>query len=227
MQKNGKTEHGKFSSKYALSERLVCGECGAPYKRCTWVRNGVKRIVWRCVSRLEFGKKYCKESPTMDEYRLHTAILNAINQIVENRDEIISTLKHSLKVAINGRDDGVAEAFTIQRRLDELDVILTNLIELSAKSDASADYFDERFQEVTDEQKALKKQLRDMEQQQVIMANADARLNEVFEIIEKMPLRMDEYDDALAALIIERVTVASANSVKVRFVCGIELEISL
>ena len=56
LQKSGKTEQGKYSAKYALSERLVCGECGSPYKRCTWARNGVKRIVWRCVSRLEFGK---------------------------------------------------------------------------------------------------------------------------------------------------------------------------
>lgn len=40
MQKSGKTEQGKYSAKYALSELLVCGECGTPYKRCTWARNG-------------------------------------------------------------------------------------------------------------------------------------------------------------------------------------------
>ena len=56
------TEQGKYSAKYALSELLVCGECGTPYKRCTWARNGKKRIVWRCVSRLEFGTKYCHNS---------------------------------------------------------------------------------------------------------------------------------------------------------------------
>ena len=31
MQRHGKTERGKYSAKYALSERLVCGECGSPY----------------------------------------------------------------------------------------------------------------------------------------------------------------------------------------------------
>jgi len=30
MQKSGKTEQGKYSAKYALSELLVCGECGTP-----------------------------------------------------------------------------------------------------------------------------------------------------------------------------------------------------
>ena len=67
LQKSGKTELGKYSGKYALTELLVCGECGSPYKRVTWARNGKKRIVWRCVSRLEFGTKYCHNSPTLDE----------------------------------------------------------------------------------------------------------------------------------------------------------------
>lgn len=40
LQKSGKTELGKYSGKYALTELLVCGECGSPYKRVTWARNG-------------------------------------------------------------------------------------------------------------------------------------------------------------------------------------------
>lgn len=48
------TEQGKYSGKYALTERLYCGECGTPYRRCTWTRKGGKKIVWRCVSRLDY-----------------------------------------------------------------------------------------------------------------------------------------------------------------------------
>ena len=88
MQKSGKTEQGKYSAKYALSEILVCGECRTPYKRCTWARNGKKRIVWRCVSRLEYGKKYCHNSPTMDEDKLHSAILAALNTYGAIRFEV-------------------------------------------------------------------------------------------------------------------------------------------
>ena len=46
-----KTEQGRYSSKYALTELLICGECGTPYRRCTWAANGKKKIVWRCISR--------------------------------------------------------------------------------------------------------------------------------------------------------------------------------
>jgi hypothetical protein len=65
--KSAVTGQTSYASKYALSERLVCGECGTLYRRCTWAKNGKKRVVWRCVSRLDYGTKYCHNSPTLDE----------------------------------------------------------------------------------------------------------------------------------------------------------------
>ena len=72
-QKYSKTNRGKFTSQYALSERLVCGNCGCYYRRVTWNIHGRKQIVWRCISRLEFGKKFCKDSPSIPEDALHKA----------------------------------------------------------------------------------------------------------------------------------------------------------
>lgn len=63
-----KSGRGKYTSKYALSERTVCGECGAMYRRTMWIkRDRTKEDVWRCVNRLEFGTKYCKHSPSLKE----------------------------------------------------------------------------------------------------------------------------------------------------------------
>ena len=73
--KQAPTGRSCYTSKYALSERLVCGECGTLYRRCSWKRDGKKRVVWRCISRLDYGKKYCHDSPTMDEEPLQRAIL--------------------------------------------------------------------------------------------------------------------------------------------------------
>ena len=38
--KNAPTGMTSYASKYALSERLVCGECGTLYRRCTWSKRG-------------------------------------------------------------------------------------------------------------------------------------------------------------------------------------------
>lgn len=37
----------KFSSKYALTGLVVCGDCGSKYRRTTWAKRGKKRAVWR------------------------------------------------------------------------------------------------------------------------------------------------------------------------------------
>ncbi len=34
-----KRHRGRYNSKYALSERLVCGDCGSPYKRVTYLEH--------------------------------------------------------------------------------------------------------------------------------------------------------------------------------------------
>lgn len=111
-QKKTKTENGKHSGKYALSGLLVCGECGAHYRRATWARNGQKRIVWRCISRLEFGTRYCKESPTLEEDALHAAILGAMQRLIENKDELVASIKEFIRLAFQDDDSSAAEAIS-------------------------------------------------------------------------------------------------------------------
>lgn len=74
---NSKTGRAKYSGKYVLSNLLTCGNCGALYRRVTWTRPEGKKIVWRCLSRIESGKRAC-DSSTVEEWVLHYAIANEI-----------------------------------------------------------------------------------------------------------------------------------------------------
>ncbi|MFR2606492.1 MAG: recombinase family protein [Waltera sp.] len=60
-----KNQKSKFSSEYALTGLLLCGDCGQEYRRVTWSRNGKKKIVWRCSNRLTNGTKNCKKSESV------------------------------------------------------------------------------------------------------------------------------------------------------------------
>ena len=70
-----KNQKSKFSSEYALTGLLLCGDCGPEYRRVTWSRNGKKKIVWRCSNRLTNGTKHCKKSETLEEVALNRAIM--------------------------------------------------------------------------------------------------------------------------------------------------------
>ena len=95
--KSSITSTGKYS-RYALTDVLICGNCGTRYRRVTWSRNGVKRIVWRCISRLDYGKKYCSDSPTIMEDKLQEAIVRAVNKFNE---QDIATYKSLMRATIS------------------------------------------------------------------------------------------------------------------------------
>ena len=98
--KRASTGLAAYTSRYALSDRLVCGECGTLYRRCTWTRPDGKRVVWRCVSRLDYGKKYCHSSPTLDEAPLQQ-VQSLWQQIVDHEgDRLVSGALQ--RVRVNG-----------------------------------------------------------------------------------------------------------------------------
>ncbi|WP_084389015.1 recombinase family protein [Fusibacter sp. 3D3] len=53
----------KYNGKYLLGNLLVCGDCGASYRR----RTERGKVVWRCATRIEKGKELCANSPTISE----------------------------------------------------------------------------------------------------------------------------------------------------------------
>ena len=116
--KSAKTEQGKYSAKYALTELLVCGECGTPYKRVTWTIRGKKKIVWRCISRLEYGKKFCHTSPTLEEEKLHRAIVAALNKYAANREELCGSAYDLIKLALGGEvEDKAVSILSLKHKL--------------------------------------------------------------------------------------------------------------
>ena len=158
MQKTGKTEQGKYSAKYALSELLICGECGTPYKRCTWARNGKKRIVWRCISRLEFGTQYCHNSPTLDEDRLHRAIVAALNEYGAIRAEIKADVLELTELARSGGEGGGTSLPELRRRLEALTTEQARLLD-EILEDMGSKELNAQLQALADERQSVLDQI--------------------------------------------------------------------
>ncbi|MGN1127117.1 MAG: zinc ribbon domain-containing protein, partial [Ruminococcus sp.] len=126
-QKGTKTEQGRYSSKYALTELLVCGECKTPYRRCTWAKNGTKKIVWRCINRLDYGKKYCHNSPSVEESVLQSAVMNAIMDTAMKKQDIMKILKLHIGMVLN-KNDTIDNSLDIQMRIAEIDAEFTAML---------------------------------------------------------------------------------------------------
>ena len=216
MQKTGKTEQGKYSAKYALSELLVCGECGTPYKRCTWARNGKKRIVWRCVSRLEFGTKYCHDSPSMDEDKLHQAILEGINEFVQAGQGLGDELLDLASIVQQGGSADGIDPLTLRNRLDTLTAQQAELLD-KVLEDMENEELNAQLKATMEEKQAILGRLGALQQDEEQRAGQEARLRELAEWLKQQKSEFTEYDDTITRRYVERITVVDAETIRIKF----------
>ena len=216
-----KTEQGKYSSKFALTELLVCGECKTPYRRCTWTVKGKKKIVWRCINRLDYGKKYCHESPTVEESVLQEAIMNAIMRTANENAELLKTLKLHIGMGLD-MGESEDESLDLQIKIAEIDAEFKAM--LNAISSDTVEAFDEqRAKELMDEKSQLQQQLAQIAERKQKRENTKSRLDEIFTILDGLRNRPMEYDDRLVRQILECVVVESKERIKVVFIGGLEI----
>lgn len=217
---------GKFSSKYALTELLRCGECGAAYRRVTWPgkeKESEKRIVWRCISRLEHGKEYCKTSPTIPEPALHAAIMEAVQLLKLDTSEAKTDVREILPEIIQypyGETVQDVEAL-IEQRQDELIQCLTqnpNANEPESTGHADFTMLLNSIEVLRNRRDALLRRAQSNE-------TVEQRMAGIIEMLYNRELDITEYDDILVRKLVESITVIS-NKIKVVFKNGTEISVT-
>ena len=218
--KKAKTNRGRFTSKYALSERLVCGDCGCYFRRVTWNIHGRKQIVWRCINRLEFGPKSCGNSPSLEESALHTAILEAIRSLVHGQqEEMAAALQDILIHCIAGEKEEVSP-IVIENKIKELEIEFDRLLVLAVDEN---DIIDHKLKQISETILKLKQQKKRLEYTAERSEVMESKAQEVMGLISAEDLDLTEYSDALVYRIIERITVLSKEEIRIRFVGGFEI----
>ena len=217
-----KTHLSKYSSKYALTELLICGKCKTSYRRCTWSHHGKKKVVWRCINRMEFGKKYCPDSPAVEETLLHEAIMSAVQKMAMENVGVLRTLKDHIMQGLSA-DDMEDNSLDMQIRIKEIDEIFQAM--LNAVSSETADDFDSAYvAELMQERNNLQQQLAQIAEQKRKRKSVESRVEEIYAIIDGLKNHPMKYDDKLVRQIIECVVVESKEEIKVIFAGGLEVK---
>ena len=220
--KSAPTGMSRYSGKYALSGLLFCGECGTAYRRVVWTQHGEKRAVWRCSSRLDYGKKYCKESPTLDESPLQQAVLAAINASMSGckvlADQLVDAMEQEL-APIPGESMSLGD---IDRAVTELGKQFDTLLAEAANGDA--DEYAERFRTISTTMEELKRRKAAIlgirqEQEQI-----SRRIHAAASAMTAVTMGITEWDDGVVYQMLEKVTVLTGNRIKVTFRNGVEIE---
>lgn len=221
--KSALTASGKYS-KYALTEVMMCGECGSRYKRVTWNIRGKRRIVWRCMSRLDYGKKYCTESITVDEQALQRAIVRALNRFnIEDESTYLMLMKSTIGEAI-GINGGSDEIDLLERRIDALNKRMLDLVTLSVQEDNDAEDYEDDFKNISAQIEQLSKRITAIRENEGEDGELQARIKEIQDTIDKRKENKDTYDDSIVRQMVECIKVYHDGRLQIILGGGYELE---
>ena len=220
ISRKAKTEQGKYSSKYALTELLVCGECKSAYRRCTWTASGKKKIVWRCINRIEYAKKYCHNSPSVEESILQRAVMAAIMETANQNAEVLRTLKTHIGMGLAG-EKSEDNSIDLQIRIAEIDAEFKKMLD-RVSTDTIEAFDEETATRLMNEKSRLQQQLDSIADAEQRRENAKSRLDDIYTILDGIKNRPMEYDDQIVRQLLECVVVDSKEQITVIFKGGLK-----
>ena len=220
------TATGKYS-KYALTEVLQCAECGSRYRRVTWTAHGRKKIVWRCISRLDYGTKHCKDSITVEEEALHGAVVRVLNRFhTEDESTYLTLMKATIGEAI-GINGGSEEIDLLTRRIDTLNKRMLDLVNETVAAGKDVESSEDEFKGISDQIEQLNRRIAAIQESVRGDATRQARLEEIQSIIAKRNANETQYDDSIVRQMIECIKVHNDGKLTIIFGGGYEIEETL
>ena len=199
----------RYSSKYALTGKVICAECGAKYRRVTWSRNDTKKIVWRCTERLKNGTKTCKNSPTIYEKDLHNAIIDSLKEVLPKSDDITKKVRDEIEAVIMKNDDNNPQV--IKRKIEIIIkeiMILRNIL----KETDDKEFYLEKIQLLEEEKSRLEQKYATGHRY-----NTNVWVQQIYDKSEKQDLNINEYFDVIVKNIIKLITIEVGQDIKVSY----------
>ena len=217
------TEQGKYSAKYALTELLVCGSCGGSFRRTSKSAKGKTTYYWRCVSRIEHGKTYCKDSAGIEEQMLHEAICRCLSKMMENSGEVFSLIQSNLSYAVSG-NNAALDVFSIEKQMNELKVDIQQMTELAARTEGNPERYEVELKKMFDQLVILRGKL-DLAKSQASQSDSvNAEVARIMDILKQTDMSFTEFDDVTVRRLVECIQVCGNQKIIVTLKGGYQAE---
>lgn len=199
-----------YSSKYALSSIVICPKCGDIYRRMSWSIHGRRSIVWRCVTRVEHGPVAC-DAPTVKEEVLKAAVVQAINQTLGQKSEVIPKLQECAKDTLSS---AVADTTEVDAKLMELQQELL-------KRNTSNQIYDDLANEII----RIREQKNAMQLASAEVKGKEICMQDLISFLMTQEGLVHEYDDVMVRRLIKNVYVQTESSFIVEFKSGTKVTV--
>lgn len=220
---NAITQQGKYSGKYVFTDLLICGECGSPYRRKTWIQNGNKRRVWRCLNRMEHGKTLCPNSITVEEERLKRAVCRGISKTIENKKDVMNLILSNLAYAVTGHVDTL-ELFAITQQLKTLDQLMEDTVSLASNTTGDIHRLEQEIKSISEQMVALRNRLSLIQSRVAANEKVNAEVEKIKELLTSDNMDFTEFSDTNIRRMTQYIRVKKEGKIIINLKGGVQIE---
>lgn len=214
---------GSYSGKSVLSAKLVCEDCGKFFGSKIWHSNDkYRRTIWQCNSKFK-GEERCR-TPTVDTETVQRLFIQAYNQLMQNRPQIIKDCEEWRRVLI----DFTSLDEEIARQTEEAEIV-AELVKAAVKENASTalsqEVYIQKYETLTRRYEAAAAELDRLQGIRALKVQQDKQMALFIRTLKKQPDRMEAWDDTIWTVMVEKAIVHKDNSITFHFYNGTEIKV--
>lgn len=162
---------------------------------------------------MEDGKKGCS-MPALDEEKLQVAFVRVVNQLLMDKDTLISGMLENIEKAFREQTSMVDLAL-IDSELKELNGELAALVKLNLRTGIDDTIYSEEYSRIGGRMQELKNKRSSVTAAEIARQETFGRMKEITEVLRSMDT-IGEFDEELFGMLVMRIRVI--NLVQVEFV---------
>lgn len=212
-----------YSGSSIFASKLICGDCGGFYGQKVWhSTDAYRRVIWRCNSKFK-GAAKC-ETPALGTETIQQMFLQAYNQLMGARDQLIRDCE-TMRTLVNNCTALDAEIDTLNEEIQVVAELVSQCVKENATTEQSQDEYTKKYNRLVKRYEKSTARLKVVTEERERQMQRDRELRVFISAIEKQPLALEAWDEALWISLLDTATVHSNNSITFSFKNGTEITI--
>lgn len=213
----------RYSGVTIYSSKVVCADCGNTYGTRTFhSTDKYKHKVWQCAHK--YGDGPVCRTPNLTTEQIREFFIEAVNEVIKNRDEIFENIEHLQKTA-NRTDKLEKELEVASEEVSKAMKVLEDLIEQNARVVLNQETYAQKYNELTEDYNAKKKRYEEIQEEIHRRQSADRNNKNFLRIMKGRKKLIKDFDEDLWGGLLLHIVMERDGTARVKFKQGMEITI--
>ncbi|HGD6326019.1 TPA: recombinase family protein [Streptococcus agalactiae] len=208
---------GRKSSTTIFSSKLVCGDCGHFFGSKVWHSTSkYRRVIYQCNEKYK-GISKCS-TPHVTEEEVIQWFISAVNQVLDNRIEVIDNLYVLLSI---GNLEVIDEQIKVlETEAEVVSQLVANLVSENAIIRQDQDKYLKKYNQLTSKYEGIVQDIESLELQRMQKSKGNKELQDFIGTLEKLGKVLTDFDELLWESLVESVMINEDKGAKFKFKNG-------